>query len=454
MNGEPVWLLVVIAVVGIVLAAALSAGETAVLRQGSLSAHARGQSTGRGEDRDDDPDDVRSRRVEALLDDARGVAASASFVRVLAEMTATACITLAVGARLDPWWAVLLVSLAISAVVAVGLVRLSPRSLGRTHAPAVLRALSGLLWVVVRGTRWLSPVVRPPPPTPEEEAAELRELARRAGESDAFEDDDRELLRSVFELGDTMVREVMVPRPDMVTVAGTTPLDKALRLFLRSGYSRVPVVGRSVDDLVGVLYFKDVVRLVVDERGNGGAKRPANTAARPAVFVPESKPVDDLLREMQAASNHIAIVVDEYGGIAGLVTIEDTLEEIVGELTDEHDHSGPEVEDLGDGRYRVPARLGLDDLGDLFGLRIDDDDVETAAGLLAKALGKVPLAGSSADAQGLHLVADRVEGRRRRLATLVVGPAGAATGDEEDDHTAAAGEPVRTPPREDSHDHR
>jgi CBS domain containing-hemolysin-like protein len=447
MNGEPVWLLVLIAVVGIVLAAALSAGETAVLRQGSLSAHARESERGR----DDDPDDVRSRRVALLLEDARGVAASASFLRVLAEMTATACITLAVGAWLEAWWAVLLVSLAISAVVAVGLVRLSPRSLGRTHAPAVLRALSGLLRAVVVGTRWLSPLVRPAPPTPEEEAEELRELARRAGESDAFEDDDRELLRSVFELGDTMVREVMVPRPDMVTVTGTTTLDKALRLFLRSGYSRVPVVGRSTDDLLGVLYFKDVTRLVTD--GNGGGQRLARDAARPAVFVPESKPVDDLLREMQAAASHIAIVVDEYGGIAGLVTIEDALEEIVGELTDEHDHTGPEVEDLGDGRYRVPARLALDDLGDLFGLRIDDDDVDTAAGLLAKALGKVPLAGSSADTHGLHLVADRVEGRRRRLATLVVGRTERPEADEHD-HPAAAAAPAQPPSREDTHDHR
>jgi len=452
MNGEPVWLLVLIAVAGIVLAAALSAGETAVLRQGSLSLHAR-------EEGDEAyAEDVRSRRVATLLDDARGVAASASFVRVLAEMTATACITLTVGAWIEPWWAVLLVSLVVSAVVAVGLVRLSPRSLGRTHAPAVLRALSGLLWVVVRATRWLSPVVRPPPPTPEEEAEELRELARRAGESDAFEDDDRELLRSVFELGDTMVREVMVPRPDMVTVAGTTTLDKALRLFLRSGYSRVPVVGRSVDDLLGVLYFKDVVRLVTQEAGgNGGAQRPANTAARPAVFVPESKPVDDLLREMQAAANHIAIVVDEYGGIAGLVTIEDALEEIVGELTDEHDRSGPEVEDLGDGRYRVPARLALDDLGDLFGLRIEDDDVDTAAGLLAKALGKVPLAGSRAETHGLHLVADRVEGRRRRLATLVVGRAERPDADQHRDDGATSGarsSSPQLPSREDTHDHR
>ncbi|HWS58272.1 MAG TPA: transporter associated domain-containing protein, partial [Actinotalea sp.] len=137
-------------------------------------------------------------------------------------------------------------------------------------------------------------------------------------------------------------------------------------------------------------------------------------------FVPESKPVDDLLREMQAGSSHIALVVDEYGGIAGLVTIEDALEEIVGELTDEHDRSGPEVEDLGDGVFRVPSRLPVDELGELFELDLEDDDVDTAGGLLAKALGKVPLLGASAEVTGLVLTADRVEGRRKQVSTLVV----------------------------------
>jgi CBS domain containing-hemolysin-like protein len=141
---------------------------------------------------------------------------------------------------------------------------------------------------------------------------------------------------------------------------------------------------------------------------------------RPAIFVPESKPVDELLRELQAGSSHIAMVVDEYGGIAGLVTIEDALEEIVGELRDEHDPSAVEVEEVAEGVFRVPARLGRDELGELFGLEVDDEDVDSAGGLLAKALGKVPLPGSAGDIHGLHLVAERVEGRRRRLATVLV----------------------------------
>jgi CBS domain containing-hemolysin-like protein len=189
------------------------------------------------------------------------------------------------------------------------------------------------------------------------------------------------------------------------------------------------VTGTSTDDLLGVLYFKDVVRVVTQNPEHDG--RLARDAARPPVFVPESKRADDLLREMQSAANHIAMVVDEYGGIAGLVTIEDVLEEIVGELTDEHDRSGPEVEAVGHDSYRVPARLPLDDLGDLFDVEIDDDDVDSVGGLLAKALGKVPIAGSGADAHGLHLVADHVEGRRRKLATVLVSRAAAPTPDHE-----------------------
>jgi CBS domain containing-hemolysin-like protein len=144
------------------------------------------------------------------------------------------------------------------------------------------------------------------------------------------------------------------------------------------------------------------------------------TVMRPAVFVPNSKPVDDLLRQMQRDSGHVAIVVDEYGGTAGLVTIEDILEEIVGEIADEYDRDEPEVEDLGDGRLRVPARLHIDELGELFGVRLDDEDVDTVGGLLAKALGRVPIAGSTACVAGLALVAERFEGRRHTLATLLV----------------------------------
>ena len=226
----------------------------------------------------------------------------------------------------------------------------------------------------------------------------------------------------------------MVPRTEMITLASGTRLRTALSLFLRSGYSRVPVVGASVDDLIGVLYLKDVVRRLHTVPGSDDV--PVDELVRSAVFVPESKPVDDLLRELQRGASHLAIVVDEFGGIAGLVTIEDALEEIVGELTDEHDRSGPEVEDLGDGVFRVPSRLPLDELGELFDTEITDDDVDTAGGLLTKALGKVPLAGSSGEVVGLLLTADRVEGRRKQVATLI---ARRATPGPDDDVTTEGG---------------
>jgi CBS domain containing-hemolysin-like protein len=246
---------------------------------------------------------------------------------------------------------------------------------------------------------------------------EIRQMVDRVSESELIEDEEREMLRSVFELGETITRAVMVPRTEMITVRSGTPLRSAFSLFLRSGYSRIPVVGDSVDELLGVLYLKDVAGRL---HTGGPEAEPVDALMRAPVFVPESKPVDDLLREMQRGASHIAIVVDEFGGIAGLVTIEDALEEIVGELTDEHDRAAPEVERLEDGIFRVPARLPLDELGELFDLEIDDDDVDTAGGLLAKSLGKVPLAGSEAEAAGLHLLAEAVQGRRRQLATLLV----------------------------------
>jgi CBS domain containing-hemolysin-like protein len=209
----------------------------------------------------------------------------------------------------------------------------------------------------------------------------------------------------------------MVPRTDMVTIDADEPLGRAITLFTRSGYSRVPVIGESTDDLRGVLYLKDVMRRV--HRRSDTAGLTVADVMREATFVPETKLVDDLMREMQADSVHIAMVVDEYGGIAGLVTIEDLLEELVGEMVDEHDRAEPEVEEIGNGTVRVPARLPIDELGDLFGLEIDDDDVDSAGGLLAKALGKVPLPGAAVDVLGIHLVAERAEGRRRRVSTLL-----------------------------------
>ena len=349
----------------------------------------------------------------------RGAAAGQAVLEALAVVA----MTLAIVTSGWAWWQVGLVAWGVAVVALLGLTRALPRRIGARHPGGTLLVTGGLL-------RAASAPLRA---TPEDQAVDtLREMVERASTTDHLEQEDREMMRSVIELGDTIVREVMVPRTEMVTVPGDTPLRKALALFLRSGYSRVPVIGESVDDLVGVLYLKDVVRRRYGAPDSDAT--PVSEIVRPAEFVPESKPVDDLLRAMQAGSFHMAMVVDEFGGIAGLVTVEDALEEIVGELTDEHDRAAPEVEDLGDGRFRIPAHLSLDDLGDLFHLEIEDDDVDTAAGLLAKALGKVPLAGSGAEVAGLVLTAERAEGRRRRLTTLIAARAEPETDPETGAH--------------------
>ncbi len=396
MTGAPVGWLVVVAAVAMLLAALLVAGETAVARATLLG--------------EDVPE-----RHRRLLEDAAGTAASAAVVAVVLQVVAAVSLTVALAGAGLGWWQVLLLALTVVAAAALVVVRALPRTAGSRFPIGVLAVTGGLLGLARAAALPLGRLVgatrRPL------SDAELRAVMDRASESELIEDEEREMFRSVLELGDTITRAVMVPRTEMITLTTGTPLRKALGLFLKSGFSRVPVVGDSVDDVRGVLYLKDVVRHV---HSVGDSDVTVDALMRAPAFVPESKPVDDLLRQMQAGASHMAMVVDEFGGVAGLVTIEDALEEIVGELTDEHDRAAPEVEDLGDGAFRVPSRLPLDELGELFGIEIDDDDVDTAGGLLAKALGKVPLAGSSAEAHGLRLTADRVEGRRRQLATVLV----------------------------------
>ncbi|WP_370518441.1 hemolysin family protein [Nostocoides sp. HKS02] len=226
------------------------------------------------------------------------------------------------------------------------------------------------------------------------------------------------MIHSVFELGDTVAREVMVPRTDMVTIDGTKSLRSAMSLFLRSGFSRIPVVGDGSDDVLGLLYFKDVARRVNADPDAAGL--PVTAQMRPMHFVPESKPVDDLLREMQRDQSHFAVVVDEYGGTAGLITIEDIIEEIVGEIADEYDREAPGIEDLGDGRFRVPAAMDIDDLADLFDVEIEEDEVDTVGGLIGKHIGRVPIVGSRCEVSGLSLTAERMAGRRHRIASVIV----------------------------------
>lgn len=412
-DNIPEFALLPLALVAIVLAFVLSMAEGALHRITRAAVAEMRHEGKRG-----------ANSVERIVDERRRAIVGVSFFRLLFEMTAAVLITLIIADWLPVWWQVLIVSVVATALVTSVVVGGSPREIGRRHPDEVLHALSAvvlLLAAIAAPIAWLSERFRRSNRTEEEReeaaAESLKDMLDLVSESEEIEDDEREMLHSVFELGATLTREVMVPRTQMITAPADAPLDKAVALFVRSGFSRIPVVGADIDDMLGVLYLKDALRA---QRRNPDDDLTASDAMRPVRFVPEMKHVDELLREMQAESSHIAVAVDEYGGIAGLVTIEDILEELVGELVDEHDADLPEVESLGEGRFRVPARTPVDDVGELVDLEIDDDDVDSIGGFLAKALGKVPIEGAVAEAGGLRIEADRFEGRRHLLSTVIV----------------------------------
>ncbi len=351
-----------------------------------------------------------------------------SFMRIVAETTAAVLVTLAFAYTFEDWWWTLLLSAGIMTATSFVIVGSSPRSVGRAHARPILRFAAP----IVRATRViLGPLAaalvaignRVTPGRPRTSAfsseEQLLSMVDEATELEVLEEDDRELIHSIFEFNDTVVREVMVPRTDMVTIEATATTGEAMALFLHKGVSRIPVIGEDIDEVVGVLYLKDVTRIVFEQTLDRD-RLTAGELARAAIFVPESQKADSLLSQLQRESTHLAMVVDEYGGIAGLVTLEDLIEELVGDISDEYDREVEDVEDLGDGRYRVSARLPIDELGDLFGIELDDDDVDTAGGLLTKVLGQLPEPKSMGSYSGLVLTADRFEGRRRRLMTVIV----------------------------------
>jgi CBS domain containing-hemolysin-like protein len=245
-------------------------------------------------------------------------------------------------------------------------------------------------------------------PGPFEADDDVRDLWDAEEEDEEIEEEERAMIRSIFELGDTVVREIMVPRPDMVTVQAGAPLRDLVNTVIEHGYSRIPVYRENKEEIVGVVFAKDVLRRL--------AHRPGvavwDDLIRPATFVPESKRIDDLLRFLQEGAVHQAVVVDEYGAVAGLVTIEDILEEIVGEIVDEHDREDPLVELLDDVHMRVDARLSVDDLNELLESDLPDEGWDTVGGLVVGTLGRVPDPGEQIDLEGLTLVAERVQGRR------------------------------------------
>jgi CBS domain containing-hemolysin-like protein len=385
-----------------------------------------------------------SRSLQRIADDPSAHITAVTFIRVLAETSAAVVVAAAFMLLFENIWLALIAAAVLMTGISFVLVGASPRSVGRQHATGLLRAgapvISGMRillgplanGLVAVGDRLTPGVARSTSFASEEQ---LLSIIDEAAENELIEQDDRELIHSVFDFTDRYVREVMVPRTDMVTVDAAATTREALALFLDKGVSRVPLADDEADDIVGMLYLKDLVQFGFREE-EGWRDAPIRRIARPAVFVPESMKAETLLQQMKGDAVHVCLAIDEYGGVSGLVTLEDLIEELVGDISDEYDAPSTEVVPLDDGRFRVSARLGLDEVGDLFGLELDDEDVDSIGGLLGKALGRIPQPGATAEHSGLVMTGGASRGRNRGIATVIVER---AANDDEDDESAPAG---------------
>ena len=372
-------------------------------------------------------------RLARLIDDRPRYINLIVLLRITCETAATVLLVAFLYEDLGLNWG-LLAAAAIMVVVSFVAIGVGPRTLGRQHAYTIalgatlpLQAISVLLTPISRLLVLIGNALTPGRGFrngPFASEIELREVVDLAQQRGIVADDERRMIQSVFDLGDTGAREVMVPRTEMVWIESDKTAGQATSLAVRSGHSRLPVIGENVDDVVGVVFLKDLVQQTY--YSNGGIDTRVGEVMRPPVFVPDSKPLDALLREMQRDRNHMALLVDEYGAIAGLVTIEDVLEEIVGEIADEYDTDEvAPVEDLGDKHFRVSPRLPLEDLAELYELALDEDlDVDTVGGLLAHELGRVPLPGAEVTWDSLQLLAEggRDHRGRVRIGTVLVKP--------------------------------
>lgn len=371
----------------------------------------------------------RIHRVQRLVADRFATSGSCAFFRIVCNILDGVLVASIADALGAPLWLTLLVGLLFALVVGVVSILVRPRSTGASKPLQIMLRHAKVVSIVV----FLTPFARvngigrgsgKAELSDDEELEKIhleqgRAMIDRLVETNDFDPEISEMLRNVLTLSETLTREIMVPRTDMICIGRNEPLGSVLKMFSRSGFSRVPIIGDSVDDLVGMAYLKDAVRAVAFNPA--ATDRPVESISRDPLLVPESKPVDDLFHQMQRQRQHVAIVVDEYGGIAGLVTIEDALEQIVGELEDEHDRTQKsEPERIGEGRWRFPARASIADIEEIFEIDLDEDDVDTVYGLLTKMLGRVPLVGSSAVTHGLKLTAVDSAGRRKKVSTILV----------------------------------
>ncbi len=413
MTRAELWALAAVAVC-VLAAGVFGAAQTALSRMTLNRAEKLAEEARRG-----------GRHVATLMRDPARTLNILALLVLAVEVTGVALATGVAVAHLGTWPAVAVTAVAASAVLFVA-AEVAPKTLAlqrsedvaRWTAPWVVwvaRPLWPLASLLIKAGNVLAPgkgLSQGPFVTEEE----LRDMIDVAESDEVIEESEREMIHSIFELGDTVVREIMVPRPDMVVVSRDDPLRTVLDTILEAGHSRVPVYAEERDKIVGLIYAKDVLRRL--HVGDGDAAGAWDDLLRPPYFVPELKRVDELLRELQAEKVHLAIVVDEYGATAGLVTIEDILEEIVGEIVDEYDQEAPLVEQIDDGGLRVDARLPVDELGALLACELPDEEWDTVGGLLFGLLGHVPTPGEQVEVAGLRLTAERLEGRR--IATVTV----------------------------------
>ena len=411
------WTQLILAVLCAVGASLLVAVETALSIMTKSRAERMVESGDRG-----------AERIALIAQDPAPSINAVLFTRLLLETSSIVLVTIMLFQHFSHDWARALTAIALMCVVSFILWGVAPRTLGRQRPGETLRALGGVVTAI---TTVFGPIAqlmillgnaltpgKGYADGPFASEAELRDLVDIAEANELIEAGESKMLHSVFELGDTIVKEVMVPRTDMVYVTKGKTLRQLMSLALRSGFSRIPVVGEGLDDILGVVYLKDVSKRIYDFPDAQHQEKVADIM-RAAAFCPDSKPVNELLHDMQLSHSHLVIVIDEFGGTAGLATIEDILEEIVGEIVDEYDHDAPAVSELGEGRYRVSARLPLDEFGELFDAKLDDDDVETVGGLMAKQLNLVPIPGSRTLIGDIELIADRAVGRRHQIGTVL-----------------------------------
>ncbi len=409
------WLILLAVILLFLFSVYLAVAETAFVRMNRIRAIALAEEGKKG-----------ANRLAAMLEHPEQTLNSVLLLVLVSQLTSASLLGILLDRQAGASGVVIGLVLQIVLFFAIG--EVAPKTFAVQHTDRAALGVSGFLYaitvfppmrVVSRSLIGLANVILPGkglkegPFVTEED---LRAMADVAADEAAIEKEERRLIHSIFEFGDTVVREVMVPRPDMIAIEADATVEEGMERAMEGGYSRIPAYSESTDNIVGLAYLKDLVR----QARAGGGKEKVRASLRPAVFVPEQKRVAELLREMQSEQFHMAMVVDEHGGTAGLVTLEDLLEEIVGEITDEYDTAEPGVERLRDGSLRVPGKLPIDDLSEELDMELPDTEWDTVGGLVFNLLGHVPDPGETVTFEGLRFRCERVQGRR--IVSVVISP--------------------------------